>query len=181
MLEEDLLDEGARAAWIRAPSAVAPRACRFQAPSASTYSRRQRLRWMRRWVASGSTSAAALARCERSFSSRNDSLDAAPTRSRSAEGFTFAASAINEPCCADTAPSTSAVRVTGRPGRALEVSSSTLAWPTEVPPWAARYSAADANPSERHTPESSTRRATNVLAAATCRPSRSSSRHKPGA
>ena len=126
-------------------------------------------------------SAAALARWAWSLSSRKLSFCADASRERWAPGLTLAASTITAPCCAETAPSTSASRTTGSAGSALESSSSERAAASDMPPAAARYSAGEAKPSPFQRWLSSTRRATSALAAAIWRPITSSSRHSAGA
>jgi hypothetical protein len=125
-----------------APACGVPRACRFQNPSESTYRRNRRPACNLRLVASGSGSAAAFTRAHSSRNSARDTRPASSTSRCSSAGFAAAAAETNPTCAADNSPRRSAVSTSGCPANRVEVSTTSLTDPADVPAARANSSAA---------------------------------------
>ena len=139
--------------------------------------------WIRRWVASGSGSAAARALWASSWSSRWLEVLALFNSFRSAPGFFLAAPATIFPCSGDTWPPSSASAVSGRSASASDVSSSLFAAPSDVPDRCASSSAPVRKPRRCASPDASTRLARRSFAAPAARVSGrtpgTARRHRP--
>jgi hypothetical protein len=128
---------------------------------------------MRRWVASGSGSAAALVRRHASTSSPTEALAAWSSSRPSADRSTLAASATARACAGESRPSRAAARVAGRSSIRAPVAIVAAASDEVVPVVRASHSAALRSPDPDHDPARATRAAAAALSACAARSTRS--------
>ncbi len=130
--------------------------------------RRLRSARFRRYVSSGSGSAAALTFAHSSRRSLSEPRTAAPSKLASAVGSAAAASLTAAACSGDSDPDRAASFVASSAVGRLAVSNASRARPTDVPIVLAKCSSAERSPALRHSPVSAMRlaRSASIVAAA---------------